>query len=218
MNYLFFLVAIILFNSCVTNNEDEEISREKVESVIISNKESFSTDNNEIENNSDQEGNEKITILENNGDKAVNLYDKYIYYLDAFRLAKEDAYEGIERIEQKLIEVKDGLDITIVVNSDVHTDLSAVVRKYITSKGFKISDIGYLTVLIELNTKEVELENEYYNKFWNLTVSLKDAKGNIVESKSYSGRESQITEDYLDSVMLAEVEKSIKMSLKGILP
>lgn len=218
MKYLFFLVAIILFNSCVTNNEDEEISREKVESVIISNKESFSTDNNEIENNSDQEGNEKITILENNGDKAVNLYDKYIYYLDAFRLAKEDAYEGIERIEQKLIEVKDGLDITIVVNSDVHTDLSAVVRKYITSKGFKISDIGYLTVLIELNTKEVELENEYYNKFWNLTVSLKDAKGNIVESKSYSGRESQITEDYLDSVMLAEVEKSIKMSLKGILP
>lgn len=216
MRYVFFILSIFVLNSCVTKSENK-ISREKVEQKIESNRESIEVENNESDHKQDQVD-DGIQELEKQGDKASNLYNKYIYYIKAYKLADQENINEIERLEIKIAEVKESLDITVVVNSDIDNDLSTNVRKYITSKGYIVSDIGYLTVLIELNTKDVELENEYYNKFWNLTVSLKDAKDNIVESNSYSGRESQISADYLDGIILKEVEKRVNMSLKDILP
>lgn len=216
MRYVFFILSIFVLNSCVTKSENK-ISREEVEQKIESNRESIEVENNESDHKQDQVD-DGIQELEKQGDKASNLYNKYIYYIKAYKLADQENINEIERLEIKIAEVKESLDITVVVNSDIDNDLSTNVRKYITSKGYIVSDIGYLTVLIELNTKDVELENEYYNKFWNLTVSLKDAKDNIVESNSYSGRESQISADYLDGIILKEVEKRVNMSLKDILP
>lgn len=209
------VLLVLTFFSCATKTE---LSRSSVEEKMEKSKSSFEDSKSEVEESKSTDDFEDVHFAEYEADKALNLLDKYILYNEALELASERNYPEIERIENKLIEVKNNLDITVEVISDIQNSLTATARKSVTNKGFKVSDIGYLTLLIEIKTKDVVLENEYYNKFWSLSISLIDAKDNIVDSKSFSGRESQITEDYLNSIILKEAEKRIIKYVKDLLP
>lgn len=210
------ILLVLFFFSCTSTKG--QLSRSSVQEKMEKSKSSFDESSVKEDDASEANDYEDVLFTEYEGDKALNLLDKYILYKDALDLAERRSYPESDRIEDKLIEVKNNLDITIEVDSDIENSLNATVRKNVTNKGYKVSDIGYLTLLIEIDTKDVELENEYFNKFWSLSISLVDVKGNIVDSKSFSGRESQITEDYLNSIILKEVEKRINKYVKDLLP
>lgn len=207
MKVLNILLLIILF-SCATG---KDINRAELETKMgIENEESSKPHVGE-------KGNDFSNIEKylEEAEKEADLFKSYKLYQKAINEARKVNYP-LEEIEFKLSELNTLLDVAVEYNSNLDQDLSEFITGEISKLGYKTSDIGFLTLNVELTTDSVILKNDYYNKIWNITVTLLDSKNSVINSEFYSSRESQISEEFLDTTIVLESQKVLKKLIQKV--
>lgn len=214
MKYLIFVIALFLV-SCVTTNES--LTRDSVEDKMGIN--SSEVENIPVENTDVKSSDYKeIEKLLEEGDLSDDLFNKLMLYKEAQEVAINKNYDDIDYINESINELLSIMDIYIDYSTYSNENLSPFIASIVTGKGYRTNEIGYLTLEVELSGNDAQLDNDYYNKFWNLSVSLIDSRGNIINSDGKSGRVSHISEESLDRLIEKEAKKSLKKILNSMLP
>ncbi len=121
-------------------------------------------------------------------------------------------------ILDKLEFTKAELIFNVTVHGDINNTIKDAIEKEIHKLGFSTSDEGYIYIESTLTLKDVELDNDYVNKFWSLSVSIHSFGEESSNSLSFKGRESQINSDALDEIIVISLKKEIEKNLHTLLP
>lgn len=167
------------------------------------------------------------------GDSESNILKKYSSYKDA--VAYFSKLKGITEIrtdmkipselEDEYLFLQDKFKMTnseLEFKVNVIGDIDNLIKDSITEElnklGYTTSDSGLLELNAALTLNSVDLDNNYINKFWSITLSISDYDGYTSKSLNYKGRESQLSDEALNQSIARSVVKNIKESLIEMLP
>lgn len=206
MKVIYLLLVIVLF-SCRTN---ESISRDTLEDKM-----GIEIDEPQVNIQSSKDYSEIESLIEA-GNSESDLYKSYKILKKAKEQAISEDYP-LDEIEPRLRELEEIVDISVEFYSGINTDLTSFIEGEINNRGFNARDNGLLTLSVELITEPVSLNNEYYNKVWYLSIKLLDSKGTVIETEYFNARESQISDENLDTMIIFEAKKELKKLIKKVL-
>lgn len=169
------------------------------------------------------------------GDSTSSILDKLSFYEKALFLYKKvipieefakslDIYIdsnnkfNLDDINQKITFTREQIVFTVNVDGDINGSIKSLISQELHKKGYKTSLDGIIVIDAKLNLNPVKLNNEYVNKYWDLQLTIGNIYGDNRESLSFNGRESQITNDSLDQLIVRVASKKILDSLVTILP
>jgi len=167
------------------------------------------------------------------GDRASNILDKYSEYKlgltfirhveDIINIAvKEDIKVinnmSISLLNQKIAAVSNELIFTVNFKGDIDGILKTEVESTLHQLGYGTSENSSIIIRGELILKEANLKNDYINKYWTLNLYLEDYYGDSKKSVTFKGRDSQLSEEGLNQLILDSATKKIRESLKQLLP
>lgn len=169
------------------------------------------------------------------GDLAGNILQKYSHYKKAISIydnfqdinkldkdIKFDLPEELEEDHQFIIEkfnmTSSEIEFSVNVTGDIDNLIKDSIEEELHRMGYITSDNGLVQFNATLTLNDVDLENDYVNKYWSITISLSDFDGYSSKSINFKGRESQLSEGALNQSIARSVVKLVKKSLPSMLP
>lgn len=171
----------------------------------------------------------------NLGDSTSDILDKVKYYKNALVL-----YDDVVEIENfaksldieinsmelfYLDDLKENIEFTmeqlvfsVNVVGDINGSIKSIINSELNKKGYKTSDDGIVMINTVLTLQPANLNNNYLNKYWNLSLSIDNLYGSSNNSVSFKGRVSQVDEDSLNQLILRVVSQKVTESLDDLLP
>ncbi|MGL1891781.1 MAG: hypothetical protein OCD02_09140 [Spirochaetaceae bacterium] len=161
---------------------------------------------------------EKYSLYINSQSILENI--SYIYELsEKEHLTLNRSYNTDKSLLQEKINLaKEQLVFSVSVSGDIDNLIKDAISNQLHELGYEESEFGLVFIDAVLNLKPAELDNDYINKYWNLTISLKDYNGATKESLNFKGRESKLDNEAVNQFISSIAVKKIEESLKTILP
>ena len=175
----------------------------------------------------------EINKIIKNGDKSLNILEKLAFYNKALEkdfdinklifLSQENNIEYEIRskkleIENKILETKHRIIFIVEVENDINGIVKSEIINIIHNFGYKTSEIGTVTIRANLVLTDAKLNNNYINKYWSINILLEDLFSSSTKSLLLTGRDSQISEEALDNLIVRSIIKELNKSLPEILP
>lgn len=169
------------------------------------------------------------------GDTAGNILQKYSHYKKAMSVfdemhklntldkdiqfnLPEEMKEDHQFIIEKFNMTSSEIEFSVNVAGDIDNLIKDSIEEELHRLGYITSDNGLVQFNATLTLNDVDLENDYINKYWSITISLSDFDGYSSKSLNFKGRESQLSEGALNQSIARSVVKLVKKSLPSMLP
>lgn len=172
---------------------------------------------------------------EMNGDSSSSILKKIKYYKEAYSIYNNmyNIIEFASSVELELdisskfniTDLQDKINFTksevvfaVTVAGDINGAVESVISRELHRLGYTTSNSGIVQIDAELTLTEVDLDNNYVNKYWGFKLSINNLYGDSGESLDFNGRESQIDNDALNQLIIRVISSKIIATLKEIIP
>ena len=121
----------------------------------------------------------------------------------------------LDNIRDNRMDAARRMAFKINIENDVEGKVSSVITDELTSFGFSIDPTGILSVDGTVSFEKVELDNEYENVKYYLTITIEDEKGVPVVALEKNDRISAVSESDAKNRAYLEIGKIVKKELIG---
>jgi hypothetical protein len=117
---------------------------------------------------------------------------------------------NIDELSERHSAIAKQMVFDVYVENDNENKVTDIVKNVLSEQGFSIGADGKLSVTGEVKIEPVQLDNDYENIRWYLTLDMRDEHGTILVSFNKNQRETAINENEAIARGYREMAKNIE--------